>query len=102
MFVDTNGTSAGAGQRLGAPGPQNASTPRTTGTALANQRLDVCVNDGSPPNVVRDFTSDPPNNSTFGTYDFRQTFTNNTGAPITRLRFRIVDLTTFPDRKSVV
>lgn len=96
VFVDTNGTSAGAGQRLGAPGPENLNAPRTTGAALANRRLDTCVNDGAPPNVVRDFTSDPPNNSTFGTYDFRQTFTNNTGAPITRLRFRIVDLTTFP------
>jgi len=96
VFVDTNGTSAGAGQRLGAPGPENLSAPRTTGSALANQRLDTCANDGSPPNMVRDFTGDPASNSTFGTYDFRQTFTNNTGAPITRLRFRIVDLTTFP------
>src|SRR5689334_13795632 len=26
-FVDTNGTSAGAGQRLGAPGPENLSSP---------------------------------------------------------------------------
>jgi hypothetical protein len=96
VFVDTNGTSAGAGQRLGAPGPENLSAPRATGSALANRRLDTCVNDGSPANMVRDFTSDPNNNSTFGTYDIRQTFTNNTGAPITRLRFRIVDLTTFP------
>jgi uncharacterized repeat protein (TIGR01451 family) len=45
---------------------------------------------------VRDFTSDPPNNSTFGTLDVRLTFTNNTGANLTRLRFRVVDLTTFP------
>src|SRR4030095_16197451 len=27
VFVDTNGTSAGAGQRLGAPGPENLSSP---------------------------------------------------------------------------
>ena len=27
IFVDTNGTSAGAGQRLGAPGPENLSSP---------------------------------------------------------------------------
>src|SRR2546421_6096294 len=50
----------------------------------------------SPPNQIRDFTSVPANNSTFGTLDIRRTFTNNTGANITRLRFRIVDLTTFP------
>lgn len=46
--------------------------------------------------MVRDFTSDPPNNSTFGTLDVRRTFTNTSGAPITALRFRIIDLTTFP------
>ena len=41
-------------------------------------------------------TSDPANNSTFGTLEIRRTFTNNTGSPITKLRFRILDLTTFP------
>lgn len=96
VFVDTNGTNAGAGQRLGTPGPENLSGPRATGTALADQRLDTCVQPTSPSNRVRDFTSDPANNSTFGTIDVRRTFINNTGAPITRLRFRIVDLTTFP------
>jgi len=96
VFVDSNGTNAGAGQRLGAPGPENLNGPRRTGTALANQLLDTCRSAVAPPNVVEDFTQDPANNSTFGTYDVRQTFTNNTGAPITRLRFRIVDLRTFP------
>ena len=50
----------------------------------------------SPPNRVRDFTSDPANNSTFGTLDLRRTFTNNTGGNVTRLRYRVIDLTTFP------
>jgi hypothetical protein len=45
---------------------------------------------------VRDFTSDPANNSTFGTLSLRRRFVNNTGASITRLRFRVVDVTTFP------
>ena len=58
--------------------------------------LDICVAPASPPNRVRDFTSDPPNNSTFGTLDVRRTVTNNTGGNVTRLRFRVVDLTTFP------
>ncbi|MDQ5826118.1 MAG: S-layer homology domain-containing protein [Chloroflexota bacterium] len=98
IFVDTNGTSAGAGQRLGAPGPENLSSPGyLTGTVtLPRAALDPCVDLGSPPNSVRDFTSDPANNSTFGTLDIRRTFTNNTGSDITRLRFRIVDLSTFP------
>jgi len=45
---------------------------------------------------VRDFTSDPGNNSTFGTISFRRRFVNNTGGNVTRLRFRIIDQTTFP------
>ena len=96
VFVDTNGTSAGAGQRLGAPGPENLSSPIQRNASLKASLLDPCVVSSSPPNRVRDFTSDPPNNSTFGTVDIRRTFTNFTGGNVTRLRFRIVDMTTFP------
>ena len=96
VFVDTNGTSAGAGQRLGAPGPENLSSPIERNASFAVNLLDTCVAAASPPNRVRDFTSDPPNNSTFGTLDIRRTIVNNTGGNVTRLRFRIVDLTTFP------
>lgn len=96
VFVDTNGTSAGAGQRLGAPGPENLSSPIERNASFAANLLDVCVAPASPPNRVRDFTSDPANNSTFGTLDVRRTIVNTTGGNVTRLRFRIVDLTTFP------
>lgn len=96
VFVDTNGTSAGAGQRLGAPGPENLSGPIERNASFAVNLLDPCVGAASPPNRVRDFTSDPANNSTFGTLDIRRTVVNNTGGNVTRLRFRIVDLTTFP------
>lgn len=47
------------------------------------------------PNRVRSFVSDPPNNSSLGTLAFNRKFTNKSAASITRLRFRIVDLTTF-------
>ncbi len=96
IFVDTNGTSAGAGQRLGAPGPENLSAPINRGGNFFKPLLDPCVASSSPPNRVRDFTSDPANNSTFGTLDIRRTFINVTGANVTRLRFRVVDITTFP------
>ena len=96
VFVDTNGTSAGAGQRLGAPGPENLSAPIQRNASFGVDVLDVCVAPASPPNRVRDFTSDPANNSTFGTLDIRRTVTNNTGGNVTRLRFRVIDLTTFP------
>jgi hypothetical protein len=95
-FVDTNGTSAGAGQRLGAPGPQNLSSPIQRNSTISAPLLDATVATANPPNRVRDFTSDPANNSTFGTLSIRRRFTNNTGANVTRLRFRIIDLTTFP------
>jgi len=96
VFVDTNGTSAGAGQRLGAPGPENLSSPIQRNASFAVNLLDICVGAASPPNRVRDFTSDPANNSTFGTLDIRRTVVNNTGGNVTRLRFRVIDLTTFP------
>jgi hypothetical protein len=96
VFVDTNGTSAGAGQRLGAPGPENLSSPIQRNASFGVNLLDPCVGSASPPNRVRDFTSDPANNSTFGTLDARRTVTNNTGGNVTRIRWRITDLTTFP------
>ncbi len=95
-FVDTNGTSAGAGQRLGAPGPENLASPIQRNSTITPANLDSTVNVASPPNRVRDFTSVPANNSTFGTLSLRLRFINNTGANVTRLRFRIIDLTTFP------
>ncbi len=96
VFVDTNGTSAGAGQRLGAPGPENLSSPVDDGSGLAHLRFDPAQADNVSPNVARDFTSDPPNNSTFGTLSVRRTWTNNTGAAVTRLRFRVAEIETFP------
>ncbi|TPW16527.1 MAG: hypothetical protein FD127_52 [Acidimicrobiaceae bacterium] len=95
VFVDTNGTSAGAGQRLGAPGPENLSSPVPNG-GLTVSLLDPCVGPQTAPNAVRSSVSDPGNNSTFGTVEFRRTITNNTGGNVTRLRFRIADQRTFP------
>jgi hypothetical protein len=96
VFVDTNGTSAGAGQRLGTPGPENLSSPLAGALSTPNSALDSTVGNLAAPNLVNDLTSDPPNNSTFGTFSVRRRITNSTGAALTRLRFRITDLTTFP------
>ncbi|HUQ33697.1 MAG TPA: Calx-beta domain-containing protein, partial [Pyrinomonadaceae bacterium] len=88
---------------LGAPGPENSTGARgpvpcnAPGTAKFDRALlDGSQAVGASPNLVRDTNSDPINNSTYGTLDFRRTFTNNTGASVTRLRFRIVDMTTSP------
>lgn len=95
-FVDTNGTSAGAGQRLGAPGPENLTSPIQHNADMPVLSLDSTMGSGAVPNRARDFTSDPANNSTFGTLDIRRRVFNITGFPVTRLRFRIVDVSTFP------
>jgi hypothetical protein len=58
--------------------------------------LDATTASASLPNRARDFTSDPANNSTFGTLDIRRRIVNATGFPVTRLRFRVVDVSTFP------
>jgi uncharacterized repeat protein (TIGR01451 family) len=88
----------------GAPGPEGSNNPRgpvpcaaPTGSALFGRELiDPAAGAASAPNVVRDTTPDAANNSAFGTLDFRRTFTNNTGANVTALRFRVVSLSTFP------
>ncbi|HEY0173274.1 MAG TPA: lamin tail domain-containing protein [Pyrinomonadaceae bacterium] len=96
VFVEVNGNSIGAGQRLGAPGPENLSSPVQRNSQIAGTNIDPAVGSSNPPNRVRDFTSNPGNNSTFGTLSIRKTITNNTGGPVTRLRFRVIDITTFP------
>ena len=100
LFVDTDGTPAGAGHRLGAPGPQNlASQVRPYSVifnGFAEGRVDPGASFASPPNTVRDVTSDPANNATFGKLAIRRKFTNNTEFSITSLRFRLTNVTTLP------
>jgi hypothetical protein len=56
--------------------------------------LDPGVSGSVAPNRVRDVLATGPNASN-GTMTIRRTVTNNTGAAVTRLRFRITDITTF-------
>jgi hypothetical protein len=95
-FVDTNGTSAGAGQRLGSPGPENLASPIQRNASFAVGIPDICVAGSLPPNQIRDLTSVPAQNSTFGSIELRRTVVNNTGANVTRMRFRVTQQTTFP------
>lgn len=95
--VDTNGTNTGAGQRLGAPGPENLSSPIATGpNKIQVSLLDPAVTSDQPPNRVRDTTPNPENLSPFGTMSIRRTLRNVSGSNITRLRVRIIDVTTYP------
>ena len=96
LFVDTNATNAaGPGQhRLGAPGPENLASPRVN-DQVGGFLLDGSKTSSQAPNRVRNLGDTGPN-KTFGTMSIRRRFTNSTGAAITRLRFRIAEVTTFP------
>ncbi|MDT7780820.1 MAG: hypothetical protein QOC99_3332, partial [Acidobacteriota bacterium] len=98
MFADTQGTFiSGVQQRLGAPGPENLSSPiRRDTSGIGLPLLDGSVSSSVHPNRTRSFTSNPAQNSTFGTLTIRRRVVNNTGASVTRLRFRIIEMTTFP------
>jgi len=92
IFADTNATATPAGQRLGAPGPQNLGSPRLNLSVLA-LLLDSTKGAAANPNRVRDTSAIGPNASQ-GTLSIRRRFVNNTGAPVTKLRFRVVDIST--------
>jgi hypothetical protein len=99
IFVDTNGTPQspeGTQKRLGAPGPENSTSPIVRHGAFKIELIFPSACPECPPNAQRDFTQDTANESFFGTLEIRRKITNLTGASVTRLRFRIVDITVFP------
>ncbi len=96
VYADTQGVSIGAGQRLGAPGPENLSSPVLRNAQMGAFLLDATTGSSSAPNRFRDFTPGPAVTSTSGTLAIRRRFVNNTGSAVTRLRFRIIDISTFP------
>jgi hypothetical protein len=83
---------------LGAPSPENLSSPVQTGVGLAVSLLDPSVDAHAPPNMARSFTSDPANNSTYGTLSIRRLITNNTGVPVMKLRVRMTSITQIADQ----
>lgn len=80
--------------RLGAPGPENLQSPIVNHTTIAGTLLDPAVSSSSPPNRDRNALAVEPN-ADFGTMLIRRTITNNTGLPISRLRFRVINITSF-------
>jgi hypothetical protein len=95
-LVEAVGTFAVFVQRLGAPGPQNLSSPIQRNGSFSTLLVDATLPSSSVPNRVRDGIGDPPGGSTFGNLYIRRRFVNNTGVSVTRLRFRIIDVSTFP------
>ena len=98
MFADTGGTLiSGVPQKLGAPGPENLASPLRRDLTVNLGLLDNTKTQAQSPNRVRDLTpGSPGENKDFGTMSVRRRIVNNTGGDVTRLRFRIVELTSFP------
>jgi CSLREA domain-containing protein len=93
LFVSTDGgTYGGARSALGAPGPENRLSPLNRGATVKAKLVDSTQPSSAPPNRLRDGTAVP--NGPAGTITFRRRFTNSTGTNVTRLRFRVVDVTT--------
>src|SRR6185369_5724245 len=86
------GAATPQGQRLGAPGPENLASPLNRNNTILTLLLDNNIGAPASPNRVRDLT--PQTNAANGTLSVRRRFVNNTGATVTRLRFRIVDIST--------
>jgi Domain of unknown function (DUF4394)/Lamin Tail Domain len=104
------GTTSPTAAALGAPGPENTQSPIQRNAQIKASLVDTGQSSTASPNRSRDTTpyldvltpSSPTGvtagvpNSTYGggTLSIQRRFTNNTGATITRLRFRVVDITT--------
>jgi hypothetical protein len=80
-----------SGNLLGAPGPENLRSP-VTGLNITTALLDPSQPPAAVPNRERRPTVVP--NGNLGTIIIRRTFTNNTGLPVSRLRFRVAQITT--------
>ncbi|HEX8073015.1 MAG TPA: S8 family serine peptidase [Pyrinomonadaceae bacterium] len=83
---------------LGAPGPENVASPGQRNATVKAALIDPAVASTAPPNRVRDTTANVCGgpNCALGTLTIRRRFKNGTGRIVTRLRFRIVDITTAP------
>ncbi len=76
---------------LGAPGPENR-----TGLVSRNGGFSVTVPPGVASSVRR---TNAVTNGTLGTLSLRRRFTNNTGQTLSKLRFRVADLSTWNSRQ---
>ena len=74
---------------LGAPGPEGLSSPINRNSNVVAALIDPLVSRLANPNFVRSGSGNS------GTLTIRRKFTNNTGANVNQLRFRVIDITTF-------
>jgi hypothetical protein len=95
-FVSTDGGAYGGVQSiLGAPGPENKpASPVQRNAVVKASLIEPTVASTASPNRVRSGRLEPGVPNAFGTLSIQRRFKNATNDPITRLRFRVVDITT--------
>ena len=81
----------GPGELLGAPGPENLNSPVTGVHLLKASLLDPITGSNNVPNRERRPNVEP--NANLGTLLIRRKITNNGSTSISRLRFRVIDVT---------
>ncbi|HVG38553.1 MAG TPA: hypothetical protein VM870_04660 [Pyrinomonadaceae bacterium] len=108
VLVETTGALLdGVQATLGAPGPERApsqtsflasASPVQRNASIKAQLIDPqCAGSGALGSAcarVRTANGANATNAAFGTLLIRRRFVNNTGVPVTTLRFRVVDITT--------
>ena len=93
VAISTSAASlGGVSSVLGAPGPESSLSPLDRTSQMSYGVLDPGVASTAAPNRVRNTTPVP--NGALGTLITRSRVTNNTGFPITSLRWRLIDFTT--------
>lgn len=103
VMVSTNaGSFGGSPSVLGAPGPENLASPVQRNARIKASLVDSQCSGFGPSTsaCARVRSGAAVTNGQFGTLAIRRKFTNTTGQKITRLRFRIVDLTTLGNFQS--
>jgi len=83
---------------LGAPGPEEDASPIQRNADIKAGLIDPTVSSSAPPNRVRSSHGANPTNAAYGTLSIQRRFKNSLNVPVTRLRFRVVNITTFNNR----
>jgi subtilisin-like proprotein convertase family protein len=95
VFVSTSGGSfSGTQSTLGGPGPESLASPVQRNAVVKASLIDGMVASTASPNRVRSGQIQPGVPNAFGTLSIQRRFKNTTSDPITRLRFRITEMTT--------
>jgi hypothetical protein len=81
----------GPGELLGAPGPENLNSPVTNVYPMKASLLDPIAGSNNSPNRERRPNVEP--NADLGVLLIRRRITNNSSSMISRLRFRVIDVT---------